>query len=530
MLDYMRKNQSSVVIKVIFGVLALVMIGFGINYSSTSRVPHGELVAEVNKHSISRQQVQRAVSRTIDAYRQRGIPTDMLQKLNLKEQALDDLIRISLLHQEAERLGLDVTDEEVRTAIAQIPAFQQNGRFNVDLYARVLRANAGMSRPDFEEMQREDLLVRKVQDLLLSGIYVSDDELKREFEYENEQVSLRFVQVRAAELEGQVQVSDEQVQAFYDQNKDRYSEPDRVRAELVTYSPGAFAPKVTVEDDEIQTYFKDHASEYENKQLEEVRTDIETTLRLNKAVSLARQAAEDDHEKARDGQALATLAQASGGTHADIGPVARSEPVPGVGRVPDLMRVLFSTDAEQVGDVVETDTNAYVVRVVEKIPSRIPDLGQIRDKVTTDARRDAASKKAKERAAAVLAKVQGGADLASAAAADNLEVKETEAFRRLDSLIPGLGSQADLRTDAFKLTAQKPVAPQVYDVEGDAVVAVFKESLPADQSRFNDQKDALKSQLEDRRKRMVLDEFVKDLRQRSNIRINPDALARVYLS
>src|SRR5262249_1401585 len=152
--------------------------------------------------------------------------------------------------------------------------------------------------------------------------------------YENEQVALRFVQVRAAEMEPQVQLTDEQVQAFYDQNKERFSEPERVRAEMITYSPSAFADKVTVEDDDGETHSTNHASEFENKQLEEVRTEIVTTLRLNKAVVRARQAAEADHEKAGNGEALASLAQASGGVHASVGPVARTEPVPGAGRVP----------------------------------------------------------------------------------------------------------------------------------------------------------------------------------------------------
>src|SRR5262249_20774957 len=159
--------------------------------------------------------------------------------------------------------------------------------------------------------------------------------------------------------------------------------------------------------------------------------DIVTTIRLNKAVSQARQAAEADHEKAKGGEGLAGLAQASGVSHASVGPVARTEPIPGVGRVPDLTRVLFSTEPNQIGEVVETDTSAFVVRVVEKIPARIPGRAEIREQVMPEARRDEASKKAKERATAVLAKLQAGGDLAAVAAAEGLQVKETEAFRRL---------------------------------------------------------------------------------------------------
>jgi peptidyl-prolyl cis-trans isomerase D len=528
MLDYMRKNQSSVVIKVVFGVLTLVMIGFGVQYSGV-RANHTEAVAEVNRESISRLQLQKSVSRMLDAYRRQGISAEMLKALKFKDQALDDLVRVSLLKQEAQRLGLEVTDDEVRDAILTIPAFQQNGRFDMDLYARVLRSN-GMSTPDFEEAQREDLLVRKLQELLLSGVYVSDAEVQQQFDYDNEQVALRFVQIKAADLEGQSEVSDEQVQAFYDANKERFREPEKVRAEIVTYAPSAFLDKVTVEDDEVQAYFTDHASEYQDKTIDDVRGEIQVTLRGNKAIGEARRAGEEGHEKAKEGQGLAAAAQASGGAYASVGPLTRGEPIPGAGRVPELVRELFSAEVGQLGNVVETDTNTYVVQVMEKIPARIPELNEIRDQVRTEARRDVASKKAKERAGALLAKLQGGESLEAAAAADSLQVKETETFRRLDSVIPGLGSQADLRSDAFKLTAAKPVAPQVYDVDGDAVVAVFKEHVAADASHLADQKETIKSQIEDRRKRMVMEDYIKSLRERSVIRINPEAVDRVYLS
>jgi peptidyl-prolyl cis-trans isomerase D len=198
--------------------------------------------------------------------------------------------------------------------------------------------------------------------------------------------------------------------------------------------------------------------------------------------------------------------------------------------VQELLRAMFNADLNQVAEPIETDSNSYLFRVVEKIPSQIPPLSDIRDQVVAAARRDLAEKKAKEEAAALLTKLQAGEDLAAVAAAQNLSVQETDTFRRLDTVIPGLGSQADLRTDAFKLTAAKPIAGQVYDVEGDAVVAVLKEKQPADESHFADQKESLRTQLEERRKRMVVDEYIKELKQRSLIHINPEAVDRVYLS
>lgn len=530
MLDYMRKNQSSIIIRVVFGVLTLVMIGFGVQYAGVEG-GSTELVAEVNDQPIYRPQVQRAVSRMVETYRslyREGFSTEMLQALKFKDQALDDLIRVSLLRQEAERLGFGVSNEELRETIALVPAFQENGRFSFSLYDRVLRNNR-MTPSDFEEAQREDLLVRKLQELLLAGVYVSEDEVRRQYEYDNEQASLRYLLVGAAALEPEIEVTDEQRQAFYDANQDRFREPERVRADVVQYSAAAFVDRVTVEDADIDAYYQAHSEEYE-KPLDEVREQVRAAVRLNKAVVEARRAAQEDHAKAVAGGDFGELASASGGTVRSVGPIARTDALPDLGRVPELTRALFAATPQSVGDVVETESDAYFFRVVEKLPARVPALSEIGDRVTAETRRDLAAKRAVERAGALLAKLQETKDIAAVAAAEGLEVRETEAFRRLDSVMPGLGTQADLREDAFGLSPASPVAPKVYELDGDAIVAVLRERVPADASRFDEQKEAIRERIEEGRKRLVVERFIEELRRQSVIRIHPDALDRVYVS
>lgn len=528
----MRKNKSSVIIKVMFGILALVMIGFGVQYAGVDSGGSAETVAEVNQRPIYRQAVQRSVTRIVSSYRELyrdGFSSEMLQALKVKDQALDDLIRISLLRQEAESLGLEVTDAEVRDAIATIAAFQDNGRFNRDLYARVLRNN-GLTAATFEEMQREDLMVRKLQDLLLSGVYVSDAEVRQQFEYDNERVALRFVRVRAEELVDGIEPDDEQVAQFYEANRERFREPERVRAEILAYGPGPFAADVIVQDIEVEGYYNANQAEFEGRSLEESRVEIELTMRENRAAEAALAAARAAHEKVRGGAPLAEVAAESRGRHAAVGPLARGDSVPGVGRAPELLREMFSTDPGMVGALVETDRDAYVVQVVEKLPSRVPELAEIRDQVAAAAREEQAARVARERAEALVARLQEKADLDALAAEESLAVEKSEPFRRLDGIIPGLGAQPELRVDAFALTAARPLAPRAYEVEEGAVVAVLDERLPADETAFDAQKDSIRTQIDDRRKRLVMESFLAELRERARIRINPEALDRVYLS
>ena len=82
-----------------------------------------------------------------------------------------------LLKREAGRLGLQVTDDEVREAILDIPNFQDGARFDRTRYLST-PAPSRLTPAEFEESQRETLLVNKLEGLLTDGLTASDQEVE----------------------------------------------------------------------------------------------------------------------------------------------------------------------------------------------------------------------------------------------------------------------------------------------------------------------------------------------------------------
>jgi peptidyl-prolyl cis-trans isomerase D len=89
----------------------------------------------------------------------------MAEELKLGERALDSLVSQVLLLQEAKRLGLQVSDEELRESIESVPYFQVGGQFDRRNYERFLRLNR-MTAEDFEPDQRDRLLISKISNLI----------------------------------------------------------------------------------------------------------------------------------------------------------------------------------------------------------------------------------------------------------------------------------------------------------------------------------------------------------------------------
>jgi len=180
MLEQMRKHMNWIM----WIILVLVIISFlffGIYPSDGGR---GE-AANVNGDVITAGELDRAYRNMYETYRQifKDQFTDAMAK-TLRQQALRELVQTRLLVQEASRIGLRVSDEEVRAAIMRTPAFAPGGRFDKTAYERYLDY-VNVKPSVFEETQREFMLKQKIERVIEEGVDVTDDELKAAYAARN---------------------------------------------------------------------------------------------------------------------------------------------------------------------------------------------------------------------------------------------------------------------------------------------------------------------------------------------------------
>ncbi|HVM98140.1 MAG TPA: SurA N-terminal domain-containing protein [Candidatus Acidoferrales bacterium] len=633
MLKFIRRNANAAWVKFIFVAIVVVFIFWGMG-----GIVGGEkatIVAKVNGEPIDPVDFDRAydgLKRVYqDIYKDNFRP-ELLKTFDIKGRAVDQLIHVTLLDQEARHIGLEVSETELRDAIKGIPAFQADGAFSKDLYVRALRAN-GLTPGEFEEAERQELLVKKMEDLIKAGVHVSDADVHDRYVFDHEQVNLHYVKLDPATFQSQLQLTDVDLQAYYDANKEQFKEPDRVRIEYIMYALDKFLDKTQVSDADVQRYYDNHAPDYEKPEqvharhilfkvapdaaddmkqavrqkaeevlakaksgedfaelakqssddstsaaggdlgffsrgrkvkpleeaafalhpgeisdlvesplgfhivkveafqpartqpVDEVREEITATLKVEKSRDVARAQAEADRTKVVDGATLASVAAADGLEVLSPAPIAENDTIGGV-PYQDVNKAAFAASPGTVAPVVTTPNGPFLVRVIEKVPAHVPELAEIRDRVDSKARQAKAQALAKAKADALLA-AASKSDLDSAAKADNLSVEETGSFGRQSPTAGNLGNAPDLKKDAFRLTTEKPVAPAVYNVSGNSVVAALKERIPADEEKFKADKETLTHQAEERRQGQAMEEFVNYLKARAAIEVNEDFLASV---
>src|SRR6056297_3039008 len=172
MLNKMRQSAGSWMIKILLGLVVLAFIFMGAGSFNSGRKNRA---ATVNGEPISINDYQQTHQQIIDRLRQRfgqRLDNEMLERLNVKKQAMNQVIEDELLRQTAKEHDIRVTSAELTDSITKIPAFQKNGRFNQQQYQMVLNQNR-LSPAAFEAMQRQSMLTRKLSEIAKSGLHVS---------------------------------------------------------------------------------------------------------------------------------------------------------------------------------------------------------------------------------------------------------------------------------------------------------------------------------------------------------------------
>ena len=475
MLKVIRRNASAAWVKVMFVAIVVVFVFWGIG--SVVGGQKAQIVARINDQLVEPADFYRTYNNLTrmyqDLYKDKLQP-EMLKNFNLKNQAMDQLVRAELMRQEAQRLGLRVGDSELQQSIATVPAFQQNGRFDKDTYLRTLRAN-NFTPGEFEDEQRDDLLARKLQDLVASGVHVSEAEVKDRYLYDNEKVNLKFVKLEGAAFVPEVKLTDAEVQAYYDGHQQKFREPDRLRVEYVQYAPDHFADKVEITDEAVQQYYSDHQTDYSKPEQVHARHILfkvspDNAPEMKEAV---RKKAEDVLKKVKAGEDFAGLAKqysedSSAEQGGDLGSFSRGK------MVPPFEEAAFSLAAGATSEIVESPFGFHIIKVESKEEARTQPLDEVRAQVVQALKQEKAHDVAHAAANDAHTKVQGGAPLASVAQADGLAVTAPAAFSETE----GVATVGRQLADAALTVDAGALGPVVDAPQGFLVFRVV-EKIPA---------------------------------------------------
>jgi peptidyl-prolyl cis-trans isomerase D len=155
---------------------------------------------------------------------------------------------------EANRLGLRISDAALEQMIEGQTAFQVDGHFDLAIYQTALRSE-NMRPSDFESEVRLEMLQQLMQRMVTQTVEVSDAEMRQIYDQLNLKLAMSYVEISYKDFESTITPTDKQIADFFQAHREQFREPERVSFDFIRYDPDRLAAKFNPSDKEIQNYY-----------------------------------------------------------------------------------------------------------------------------------------------------------------------------------------------------------------------------------------------------------------------------------
>jgi peptidyl-prolyl cis-trans isomerase D len=351
---------------------------------------------------------------------------------------------------EAERLGVTVSDEEVRQRIFAMPAFQENGGFiGEQRYQQLLRMQRPPMMPsEFETNVRRGLTVEKLRASLTDWLAVPEKELEEAYRRRNDKIKLAVVTFNADSFRGQATASDADVASHFEGHKDDFKIPEKRKIRYVLLDIEAIRAKVVVPPADIEKAYNSSIEQYTTP--EQVRASHILLKTEGKTDADVKAKAEALLKQAKAGADFAELAKKNSEDESNAKNGGDLDYF-GRGRmVPEFDQAVFAMQPGQISDLVKTQYGYHIIKVVDKKSAATRSLAEVRQQLTDQLAYERAQAQAADLAAKLEKQVSKPADLDRVAKAEGLTVQESGFFAREEPIL-GLGPAPEATNKAFEM-------------------------------------------------------------------------------
>ena len=421
MMDNLRTAANSVVLKIIFGIIIISFILTGV--SGYLIGGSNNYAAKVNDQEIGRSQFENAVASERNRMQQQlgdqfsELAANENYMKTMRQQVLNRLIDESLLDQYARELGLSVSDAQVKQAIFQTQAFQTDGKFDNERFSGIVN-QMGMTTDQYAQALRNQLTTQQLINAIAGTDFMLSGESDQLAALVSQQRVVREATIDVNALAAKQAVTDEEVNAYYQQNQARFMAPEQFRVSYIKMDAAGMQENAS--DEEIQSWYDQHQDQFTQPQRNrysviqtKTEADAQTVLdELKKGADFATLAKEKSTDiiSARNGGDMGWMDDAA--------------------TVPELKNAGLK-EKGQLSGVIKSSVGFLVVRLDDVQPAKVKPLAEVRDDIAAKVKQE----KALDAYYALQQKVSDAASndnesLASAAQAANVKVTETGWFGR----------------------------------------------------------------------------------------------------
>jgi len=462
-------------------ILGFVFIDMGMGGAAAGRTADKTYAARVNGETITSSDYNRALKNAEENYKQMyggNFSPELEAAMGLDRQVLEQLIDQRLMLQEAQRLKLQASPDEVRRLLLKIPVLNEGGHWNGDdLYRRYVQFAGFASPAEYEDALARDITVGKIESAIQNTIVVSPKAADAEYRRNSENARIKYV-LYSGVSNGAMKLSDAEIKAYYNANQSKYTHSEQRELKYLVADLARIRMSITPSDQQIREKYEATKDQYKTAETARVlHILIKVDPKAPPEVDAAAKAKADNIVKQlRAGADFGKFARensndpSSAGNGGDMGYIEKGNYV-----APFEAAVFGPLPIGQVSDPIRTQEFGYhIVKVLDRRAPGTRPFEQVRLQIGSQIANQMAQDQAKDEIAKVSAKMKSKKPATpaefSALANERVSSNDTQWFQKGES-IPGLGFNQPLVTWAFG-AKQGEISDIIGTQRGPAIVYV----------------------------------------------------------
>jgi len=520
------------VIVCVMMVVTLVPGGLFGDYLGRDLTTQGVL-AKVGDQEITVQQVSQQ-ARLIGQQQFKGNVPDALMPY-LMGRAAQNVITEKAIVYEADKMGLAVTDDELRDYLHQGEfgkAIFPSGNFiGENAYEQLIQTNFHMGVQQFEQEIKAEIAQRKLLSAIGSAVTVSDKDIRGELMRQDTKVKFEYAVLSLDDIKKNIKPTDAELKAFYEQNKQQYANsiPAKVKAKYILIDTSKLEQQVSITPEELNQYYRSHQDEFRIPETVTVRHILIKTPTPDadgkvdqKAVDAARAKAEDIQKQLKAGANFADLAKKYSDDPSTAKDGGLLPPITRGRTVPEFEQAAFNTPVGQTTAIIRTSYGFHIIHVESKQDARLKPLDEVKAEIEPILKKQKVQAQAQSVASTIqtLARTAG---MEKAAQERNLNLMTTDFISQGDQ-VPGIGNSPELMNAL--LGAKKNDPPATATTPAGYVVYQVMDIQPPQTPTFEQVKDKIELQFKDQRAQQLLGQKTQELADRAHSEHDLDKAAK----
>ncbi|MBY0453421.1 MAG: SurA N-terminal domain-containing protein [Burkholderiaceae bacterium] len=398
MFESIRKHSKiAMLLLFLLIVPSFVLVGIDSKYFSGS----SQVVARVDGNDITQAEWDNAHRQESDRIRaqQPTMNAALLDSPEARYATLERLVRDRVLQTATQKMHIVTSDAQLARSLNEIPQIaalkRTDGTLDIEAY-KSLVGGQGMTPEGFEASMRRDLAVNQVMGSITNSAFATNTQVKLTLDAVLQRREIQVAQFTPTQFAGKVQVTEDQLQAYYKEHPTLFQQAEQASIEYVVLDLDSVRASIALNEEDLRTYYKENVSRLAGK---EERRASHILIAAPKDTPAA------DREKAK-AQATEVLAQVrkTPGSFAEIAKKS-SQDTGSANQGGDLNffargamvkpfeEAAFALKKGDISDVVESDFGYHIIQVTEIKTPRQPSFEELRPRLETELRQQQAQRK-----------------------------------------------------------------------------------------------------------------------------------------